>query len=307
MIQVAAIVVTFNRKEFLIHCIEAICSQKFHPTVIYIIDNHSTDGTDKFLKEKGIVTNEEMYNGISLKYIQLPINGGGSMGFHEGLKRAYQDGPYDYYWVMDDDGEPHPDCLKELLSHRNIGEYLSPLVIDIKDHNSMAFGDGELCDIYINKYADKNKIIPNRANPFNGILYSKKYIEAVGYPQKEMFIWGDEINYDIRGRKKGMPPSIICKAIHYHPRNRAQHSKSFFFGTKKVIFVNNKWKMYCRCCNAIYNYKLIGNYIQIIKEFLLYNWFFLFSPFRPDWIILFNRAFINGLKGEFGGHRKYMK
>ena len=197
MIQVATIIVTFNRKELLIQCIEAIYSQKFRPTIIYIIDNQSTDGTYEFLKEKGILTDEQIYNDISLKYIQLPVNGGGSMGFYKGLKQAYQDGPYDYYWVMDDDGKPHPDCLKELLSHKNVGEYLSPLVVDIEDHCSMAFGNGESCDIYINKYANKNKIIPNKANPFNGILYSKKYIDTVGYPQKEMFIWGDEINYDI--------------------------------------------------------------------------------------------------------------
>ena len=62
MIQVATIIVTFNRKELLIQCIEAIYSQKFRPTIIYIIDNQSTDGTYEFLKEKGILRDEQIYN-----------------------------------------------------------------------------------------------------------------------------------------------------------------------------------------------------------------------------------------------------
>ncbi len=306
MTTVATIIVTFNRKELLLKCIDAVYSQSHQPDVIYIIDNHSTDGTNLLLKEKGIVNDQNVYRSIELKYVQLPVNGGGSMGFHEGLKRAYTEGAYDYYWVMDDDGEPHYDCLKELLANRDAGEYLSPLVVDIKTRNSLAFGNGESCNVYIEKFADKGRLIRNGANPFNGILYSKKYLDEVGYPEREMFIWGDEINYDLRGRQKGMPPSVVCNAIHYHPRNRAQHSPLFIFGLKKVIWVDCKWKMYCRCCNAIYNYKLAGNYVQIIKEFFLYNWLFTITMHSWGWTKLFNTAFICGLKGKFGGHYKYM-
>lgn len=306
MITVATIIVTFNRKKQLLKCIDSVYSQSHQPDIIYIIDNHSTDGTDWFLKEEGIANDKQIYKGIKLKYVQLPVNGGGSMGFHEGLRRAHTEGAYDYYWVMDDDGEPHRDCLRELLAYRDAGEYLSPLVVDIETRNSLAFGNGESCNAYIEKFTDKDGLIPNGANPFNGILYSKKFIDEVGYPERDMFIWGDEINYDLRGRQKDMPPSIVCKAIHYHPRNRAQHSPRFMFGLKKVIWVDNKWKMYCRCCNAIYNYKLSGNYIQILKEFFLYNWLFVITMCSWSWIVLFNTAFFNGWRGKFGGYRKYM-
>ena len=110
--KVVAIIVTYNRKNLLLHCIDAIYAQCKKPDAIYIIDNNSTDGTYALLHEKGIVNGNNEYNGISLIYVQLPINGGGSMGFHEGLKRVHNEGVYDYYWVMDDDGEPHPNCLK---------------------------------------------------------------------------------------------------------------------------------------------------------------------------------------------------
>lgn len=306
MITVATIIVTYNRKDLLLKCIDAVLLQNYRPDKIYIIDNNSTDGTDAILKTKGYVNNQQNYKDINIEYVKLPFNGGGSMGFYEGLSRAYHEGSYDYYWVMDDDGEPHPECLKELVEHRQVGEYLSPMVVDIRERNMLAFGNSCSLEQFIKERSQDGDIIPNCANPFNGILYSKKYIEEVGFPEPKMFIWGDEINYDLRGRKKNMPPSIICKAIHFHPRNRAQLSPLFFFGLKQVVWVDCKWKMYCRCCNAIYNYKIAGNYIKIIKEFFLYNWLFIIYMHSWQWTKLFNTAFINGLKGKFGGHYKYM-
>ena len=110
----------------------------------------------------------------------------------------------------------------------------------------------------------------------------------------------------LEDEKKNLRPCIICKAIQYHPQNRAQFSPTFFFGLKKVIWVNCKWKMYCRCCNAIYNYKLEKKYIQIIKEFFLYNWLFIVTMHSWQWTKLYNKAFFNGLLGKFGGYSNYM-
>ncbi|RMG35011.1 MAG: glycosyltransferase, partial [Methanobacteriota archaeon] len=42
---IAAVIVTFNRKEMLIRCLEGIFSQTRPVSAIFIIDNASTDGT----------------------------------------------------------------------------------------------------------------------------------------------------------------------------------------------------------------------------------------------------------------------
>lgn len=302
----AAIIVTYNRKELLLRCIKAIVTQSKLPDAIFIIDNASTDGTEDLLRSKEIINKESIYDGVYLEYHNTTTNGGGSLGFYFGLKLCYERNIFDYFWVMDDDGEPEKNCLKELLSHINLGDYLSPLVIDIDNHDQLAFGDNIKTIDYIKNKAINSDYIPNIANPFNGILYSKEYIRKVGFPRKEMFIWGDEVNYDIRARKCGFKPNIIVKAIHYHPKNRASLSPYFFF-KRKVVFVDVKWKMYCRCCNAVYNYRISNNWTQIIKEFLLYNYFFIISIHNLSWILLYNKAFFNGLYGKFGGHYKYMR
>ena len=46
---IAAVVVTYNRKELLCECIEGLLAQTKRVDAIYIIDNASTDGTKEAL------------------------------------------------------------------------------------------------------------------------------------------------------------------------------------------------------------------------------------------------------------------
>lgn len=105
--EVAVVLVTFNRLELLKKSINSVLSQTTPVKKIFIINNHSTDGTENYLKG--------YQNDNRFKVINLKENLGGAGGFSAGLKAAYGDGPYDYYWIMDDDTLPEPDALKNLL------------------------------------------------------------------------------------------------------------------------------------------------------------------------------------------------
>ena len=50
-----AVVVTYNRKELLIECLESLRKQTKPLNAIYIIDNASTDGTPNLLLEKEFI------------------------------------------------------------------------------------------------------------------------------------------------------------------------------------------------------------------------------------------------------------
>src|SRR5260221_2165012 len=104
---VAAVVVTYNRKELLARCLEAIRAQSRPCERVFIVDNASTDGTPEYLAAAALM-------GDSIQYIRLPANSGSAGGFHEGMRRAYESG-YDWLWLMDDDGCPAPDRLEDLL------------------------------------------------------------------------------------------------------------------------------------------------------------------------------------------------
>ncbi|MBK6915082.1 MAG: hypothetical protein IPH11_15980 [Ignavibacteriales bacterium] len=64
----------------------------------------------------------------------------------------------------------------------------------------------------------KDGVIYNWISIFNGVLISKKVIEMIGFPRKEMWIYGDEFEYLRRIKNCNLEYITIVGAIHYHPR-----------------------------------------------------------------------------------------
>lgn len=125
VVTVCAVVVTYNRKELLIECLDALENQSRPLDAIYILDNASNDKTTFLLEENGYINENppetlqipweksSIKNGVLIHYVRMHRNTGGAGGFHEGVKRAYEKG-YDWIWLMDDDAEPKKNALLEL-------------------------------------------------------------------------------------------------------------------------------------------------------------------------------------------------
>jgi hypothetical protein len=56
MNKIAAVVVTYNRKKCLAECLSAIRRQSMIPDIIYVVDNHSTDGTPTWMFEQQYIS-----------------------------------------------------------------------------------------------------------------------------------------------------------------------------------------------------------------------------------------------------------
>ena len=131
-VKVTAVVVTYNRLELLKENINALLIQKYNNFDIMIIDNASTDGTEKYVR--GIDNNK-------IKYINTGSNLGGAGGFSFGVRQAIEKG-YDYAWLMDDDTIPSSEALDSFMNKVNKfrGEfsYLASVV---------RWKDGLLCEM----------------------------------------------------------------------------------------------------------------------------------------------------------------
>lgn len=302
--KIACIIVTFNRKQLLKNCLEAVNAQNFKPTVVYITDNASTDGTMESVQEWGYYNTTR--NGICYKYILNSKNEGGAGGFNLGMKTAYEEGESDAYWVMDDDGVPASDCLEKLICHMNKYDYLSPMVIDTVDANMTSFM-GVTVDELLKR--QKDGIIENECNPFNGVIYSHKLVKEVGFPKKEMFIWGDEINYNIRARQAGYMPAMVVNAIHRHPINRQQLDT--YLGKRTCVISDSEMKLFCMMRNKIYNmrieYAFRNAFQKTLKEWVIYNIYYLFKCKDIKKALLVNEAIIKGFTKNFNGLNKYIK
>ena len=312
---IAAIVVTYNRKDCMISCMDSLCSQSYLPTTIYIVDNASTDGTKEALESRGYLLEENksiQQKGIDIYYLRLPQNMGGAGGFHYGLKTAYNSNRYDAFWVMDDDGLPKFDCLEKMVTYLDNNDYISPLCLAIENHEYLAFDHMGIpkAEDYIKKFSNDG-IVNGDAFPFNGVMYSSNFVKKVGFPKKELFIWGDEANYSKRSKKLGFSPITVVNAIHYHPFNRAEYVNINLFGrSKKIIVTNSNLRFYCMHRNAAYNAKLDAFNVAvrnlIVRYFTFTKYYIFIEKSYTHWRI-FNIAFFDGLFNKFDKHYKYLK
>ena len=206
--RIAAVVVTYNRKESLLRCIAALRGQRGAATDILVVDNASTDGTAAALApliaEKAVL------------YRNTGENLGGAGGFNVGMRWAVEEG-YDCLWVMDDDCIPDPDALAALVAadrHLN-GNYgfLSGMAY---------WRDGNPCEMNIQKSDLWHKLTAPTAplTPVVMATFVSAFIPAdrvreVGLPIREFFIWSDDLEYTRRLSRRYLCYAVRdCRVLH---------------------------------------------------------------------------------------------
>lgn len=260
---IAAVIVTYNRKELLAQNIEMLLKQECSIDRIYIVDNCSTDGTYQYLCKKGWISNSQF------EYIKTPSNIGGAGGFYTGVKVAYEAG-FDYVILMDDDGKPADEStISNLLSKAkelyllNKKLFVNSLVLQ---GNLLSFKIDNMYTVDEALAASNNDVIMNSANPFNGTLVSKELIKEIGYPNPDFFIKGDEVNYKQRAYDAGALVVTVTNSRYIHPRPDTE--ERIVLGKKVPFFVEAPWKEYYAARNFTYMYKQKGQYKGILFELI---------------------------------------
>lgn len=193
--KVIAVIVTYNRKELLKECINALLQQDYNNCDILVVDNASTDGTKDFILE-------ELQNN-KVHYENTGSNLGGAGGFNFGMKKACELG-CDFIWVMDDDCIVHKNSLIELINadkelNGNYG-FLSSKVL---------WKDGSICKMNIQKrkfskwlkdFETNNQKIAMAS--FVSLFLKTSIVKEIGLPIKEFFIWTDDWEYTRRISRK---------------------------------------------------------------------------------------------------------
>ena len=204
--KVVAVVVTYNRKELLRECINAIVNQEYKGCEILVVDNHSTDGTYEFIND--------LIDDKFIHYQNTGSNLGGAGGFNFGIRAAVDMNP-DYIWIMDDDTIPNYDSLSSLV------EFANSLKCDFGFLSSeVLWTDGERCLMNEQKFIHSNKKLPNgvklcRSATFVSLMFPVEVIRKKGLPIKEFFIWGDDIEYT-RRLSKDYPCYYVGKSKVVH-------------------------------------------------------------------------------------------
>ena len=218
---VVVVVVTYNRKHLLVECLNAILKQTKEVKKIIVVDNNSTDKTYEYLIENNLINNSTIH------YKKLDKNIGGAGGFYEGIKECQKYSP-DWVWIMDDDTIPTQSCLEELInSIKKIDGKISYLASSIYGEkgefmNVPTINDDKNMNGYPNWYKYlKNGIVKIKIATFVSIMINNNAIKKVGFPYKDYFIWGDDVEYTLRLNKYYGDSYMIGNSVAIHKREVA--------------------------------------------------------------------------------------
>jgi dTDP-4-dehydrorhamnose reductase len=213
---VAAIVVTYNRRDMLTGTVDALLSQTVSPDAIIVVDNASTDGT------ADLFTPGSSLDHPQVRYIRLEENLGGAGGFKRGISVAHQDG-FAWCWVMDDDVVPDDDALEQLIASNDHleGHGVRPSFLASHVTNP----DGELLNVPVvsshlsaNGYPDWSEFLPRslvriEIATFVSLLIPMWAVGEVGLPIANFFMWGDDSEYTKR-LTSFVGPAFLCGTSH---------------------------------------------------------------------------------------------
>ena len=302
--RIVAVVVTWNRSEMVDRILRAIDAQDARPELVVVVDNASTDRTPQLLAE----LTEELRT--PLQVLRLERNTGGAGGFKAGLAAALEHDA-DLFWLMDDDGQPPPDCLSTLLPYADRYDFLGPAVVAEDDQRRLCFpiripGTAKVVhDLADVERAATDGLLEDVVIPFNGVLVTRELVERIGLPREEFFIWGDDVEYLWRARRAGARVATVVPARFRHPATD-DLGTPMMFGRTTYNHSPSDLKHYCMVRNNTTNLREYVGLLGVLAFLVKTVWFYLFTRPQPARLRLSAQALAAAVRKDFTGHRRFL-
>lgn len=292
---IATVIVTYNRLALLRKALAAHAAQTLQPARLLIVDNASTDGTREMLAAEGWLGRP----GVEL--LTLPENTGGAGGFAAGMQHAFDNGAQ-WVWMMDDDAEPHPDALAELMRVATDPKQVYGSLAVCGDETSW------LTTVLVPPLGevDRPDDVPACAEvqslPFLGFLIHRDLVARIGLPDAGYFIAADDVEYCVRAQRAGARVMMAGKSRIGHPKSRPY--KVRILGRTLTCLALPPWKRYYDTRNRLliarkhYGLRLFtqtipGSLVRLVAALLK-------EPRKLAQLHAFAAGFIDGLLGIKG-------
>ena len=312
--KICTVVVTYNRYELLKECLDSLLNQTYQNDIL-LVNNASTDGTEKRIVEDGYLENKEII------YKRLEKNTGGAGGFYFGVKYALDNG-YDYVWLMDDDAEPELNALELLVNNlddEKYSAYAPKTLIGTKENNVIsAFGhrgifDYEDCLPAFQKAIDLKEYEKEKCEiemaSFVGIFIPISSVKKIGLPEEKFFIHHDDTEYSLRLVTLGKILMINDSVIYHKEKRQEEKIQRQFLGFKKNrIKFEKLWLKYFGLRNSVFIALKYGKgytryflamklYFDLIKDIILYD--------DKKWVrlVFASNSFFDGIRGNFDNEK----
>lgn len=258
---IIALIVTYNRINFLKKSLEIYKNMRIKPKKILIVDNFSSDGTKEFL-EKWMNEKEK----VEKEVVFLKENIGGSGGFYTGLKLILDKYSKDYEWVYisDDDAFPKLDLFEKfslIKKEDNVGAICAKIInngnVDVGHRRKI---DKNFEERPIDEIEYKKESFLVNLFSYVGTFISIKCLKKVGLPEKEYFIWYDDTEHSYRVNKEYR---ILCYPILEVEHNTGKENLGFswktYYGIRNKTHMlkkhMTKWKFLFYCLKMKFKIK----------------------------------------------------
>ncbi|QFG22041.1 glycosyltransferase [Actinomadura sp. WMMB 499] len=236
---VAAVVVTYERRDLLAESLAALAAQERRPDRIVVVDNASGDGTAAMVRER--------FPDADL--LVLPRNTGGAGGFAAGMARALS-GDADLLWLLDDDTVPEPGALHALLAARDAAAgpdgpatLLASRVVwtDGRDHPMNTPRPKPRASAVERAAARAAGCVPIRSASFVSVLVDAAAVRERGLPVADYFLWNDDFEFTtrlLRGRRGLLcPDSVVVHKTKTFGGADADPGDRFYYEVRNKIWL----------------------------------------------------------------------
>ncbi|MFG6402028.1 glycosyltransferase [Microbacterium sp. P04] len=229
-------IVTYNRSALLTRLLESIGRMDPKPGHVVIVDNASTDDTTEVVES----LREQL--GTELVYRRLDTNTGGSGGFSEGMRVAYELGSQ-WMWLMDDDVEVVPDGLALM------GKW-APRFKSVQgrryDYDGSAFywqyriAESMAIPIpFAPAGFDESGYKEMNSGCFEGMFIHRDIVQQIGLPDPRFFIYWDDQMYGWLASR--LTTSVIVDDF---VLRRTREIKQHDFGVRHMNASSNAYRFY---------------------------------------------------------------
>ena len=224
---VSVIVLNYNAGDLLLNCIDSLKKSTYANLEILVVDNISSDGSQRKCKEKF----------PDIKLIQNEKNLGYCGGNNIGIKEAKGE----FIVILNPDTIVEPNCIKELiLAHEKFGDGLyQPKILSLNEENIIQ-STGNMLHVFGFGFArDKGNRITDKKEEVEKIGYasgtclftSRKVIEKVGLLDEFLFLYHDDLDLGWRAAQIGINSYYVpdSKIFHVESYSLKWSAKKFYW------------------------------------------------------------------------------
>ena len=262
---ISVVVLNYNAGELLLNCIESIKKSIYKNLEIIVVDNISTDKSQKMCKEK--------YPDIKL------IQNDKNFGYCEGNNIGIREAKGDYIIILNPDTIVESNWIEELLSAYNkFGEGLyQPKILSLNEKQVLQ-STGNMLHVFGFGFAKdkgkKDEEIDEKIKKIGSasgtcLFTSRNVLDKVGLLDSFLFLYHDDLDLGWRASQIGINSYYVPKSKIYHVE-----SYSLKWSAKKFYWLERNRK-YCLLTHYSKNtYAKMYSSLCLVDLFV---WFFYIS------------------------------